>query len=1399
MRIKAHIFCYFLLLGIFGVSAVNAQQPLAEEVYLILVDACLDCHGPHGSFTANLVIDSAEGLIETGVIVPGQPNASEFYRRLIRGTPEKPRMPLGPPLSDAAIAKIQAWILMGAPQWGTTRADTRFISHASMLDTIQGHVESLAPFDRAFARYFTLTHLYNAGETEEALNAYKIALSKLVNSLSWGYEILNPVPIDAEETLFYIDLRHYEWDVRNDAWTQIEQSYPYLLAFDEEIQPRLHEKMLNLQQEMACEVPFVQIDWFLATAALPPLYHDILALPDTDRQLENQLGIDVEKNIQSAPGVRVWRAGFNESGVSAHNRVVERHKSPHGAYWKSYDFAGSSDVQNIFRNPLTFRHDGGEVIFNLPNGLQAYYVSDAAGNRIDEAPINIVRNLAADDPVVRNGLSCISCHTEGMQTFEDEVRAVVEKLPASAAKAQALRLYVEKSVIDKLVAEDTVRYKTALEQTGGVFGGIEPVHRFVKTFQSAVDVAYAAAAVGLETETFLQKIDANPSLQRLGLRVLESPTGTVKRDAWTANFSEVLTALNTDTPTDPIDDPFDDLRPTDVVLIPDVNLRRVIEASLGKSSRAVITAAEMARLTVIEADESGIRDLTGLEHARRLERIEFRRNAISDLTPLSGLTQLRNIKLRGNKITDVAPLAKLVNVDWLGLQENAITDLSPLSGLVKLNGIGIDGNPVTDVSALAGMRSLEGVAAWNTAITDFSALSALPRLRWIHFSNMLASKLPSFLGLKNLRELSIEDTNISDISGLAGLTLLRELNLENNHISDVSPLAKLTGLKQLRLIRNRITDVAPLKHLTQLEILNLNDNLITDVSPLSALTHLKELWLENNAISDFSPLEKLAENTYIASKNNPGSLLQSGRKITGPWLWVVLPGEGFHDGRDLLAQASGGKVTELSIATEGATEGEPVGNQVWTSQKIDPNGHNTHKLVRALGIDDSHRQRVMYGSILLHSHAEQQTTMFAGSDNHHKVYLNGTLVNKKLSGRWANDYEQSFPATLKQGRNVLFVAVFDYEGGWGGAAHFGFAPDTEYTVLPPGARFTLSVNDTPIEVGKTFSVHLDAANVTDFAGWSADLIFDPAVLKVNALRAGTFLKQGGGQTYSQKATIDNTAGRVKGLNSVRTSEGGVSGEGRLLSVSFTAKAVGESYVTFRNVRAGSSTGEGIFANSPEILIGVRGVEETFAAWDVNEDGITDSTDVLLVTAALGQSPPENPRTDVNADGVVDGKDLAIVAEHLGEGAGDAAPFAAPQSLGLTPESVEAVLEILRAADDGSRTFQRGIANLEALYATFVPEATVLLANYPNPFNPETWMPYQLAEAADVRLHIYTANGQLVRTFPLGNQPTGIYRDRSRAAYWDGKNQSGEPVASGVYFYTLTAGDFTATRKMLIRK
>ncbi len=1274
------LFCILTILGFVFTSwtTAHAQQNSAQKAFLVLEQNCLNCHGKHGSFTENLIIDEdgPASLIESGAVVPGVPLVSKLYTRLTTKNLAK-RMPLGQPqLDEASIRAIGDWILQGAPNW-VVEHDVTFINTSKILTVMQQHLQTLDPFDRPYARYFTMTHLYNAAETGEALNAYKVALAKLVNSLSWGFDIHNPQPVDAAETVFYIDVRNYEWD-KQDAWSQIEDAYPYGMEF--EGKPQLQAKLTRLRRLTKTQLPYVYADWFLATAVLPTLYHDILDLPGTDRELERKLDVEVQRNLQTAPGVRVWRAGMNDSGVSNHNRVVERHTSRYGAYWKSYDFAGSTGAQNVFTHPLSFQQDGGEVVFNLPNGLQAYYISDATGNRLDDAPTNIVSNPAADDPVVRNGLSCFGCHTEGVKRFEDEVRAVVRQTKNPAFdKAQAVRLYVAQAVMDRLLDEDTARYKAALEKTGGVFGGIEPVHRFYEAYQGDVDGAYAAASVGLERKTFLSKIREKSSLQRLGLTPFLNGKN-VKRDVWTSRFPTVVSALHSpEREPEPVDP--DPVRPNPVagdgVYIPDANLRTAIVEALRLAPNESITVEAMKRLTHLVADRKGIRDLTGLEQAINLERIELRHNAVSDLTPLAELRNLNNIKLRDNAITDVSPLSNLINVDWMGLEENDISDVSPLSGLVKLNGIGISGNPVTDVSSLAGLTSLEGIDAWNTRISDFSALAKLPRLSWIEMGNEASiSAVPSLTGLKALKRLILNNCSIRDVSGLAGLprlewlelvnnaitdisalrslTSLRTLNLDANAISDVSPLAGLTnlevlylennvisdvsplagltklqrlrlqsnpnlrglsalakltrlewldlvntdiqdisalrsltglqtlllqanaisdvsplagltGLKALYLEENDISDVSPLAGLKNLEQLDLRDNDISDVSPLAGLTNLKRLDLRKNDIEDFSPLDALRSQTFIQMLHTSVEGLPP---MTGPWLWMIVPtldawgSDAAHSGKDYLAAASGGKVTELKIANNGATEGSPVGDKVWTVGELSPTGgDNLNEMANATGLGsgriDTH---VAYGSLTLKSPRVQKTTMLVGSDDSVKVWLNGTLVHNHAVIRGADDYQEQFSVTLRQGYNILLVAVYEAHGGWSG--FFGFARGTDYEVIPPG-------------------------------------------------------------------TV-----RVAGNGPIRP---------------------------------------------------------------------------------------------------------------------------------------------------------------------VLPEETVLLHNYPNPFNPETWIPYQLSEAAEVTVRIYAANGALVRTLDVGHQPAGRYNTRTRAVHWDGKNEVGESVASGIYFYTFTARNFTATRKMLIRK
>ena len=1347
-------------------QSVDAQENLAQEAYAIIEQNCLICHGPHGSFTEQLVIQSSQELINTGKVIPGNPDSSIFYRRLIETAVEK-RMPLGqPPLSPAAIQTIRQWIQAGAPDWNAfARTDINFITTEEMLQTIENHVAALDPFDRSFARYFTSTHLYNAGEDLETLNAYQRALSKLVNSLSWGREVTKPQPIDSEATIFYIDLRDYEWEIGTNRWTLIETEYPHNIAFDAPTQIALHEKLTNLRQEMSCEVPFVHVDWFLATASLPPLYHDILDLPLTDRELEAELDVDVGENIKNAAGKRVWRAGFNDSGVSNHNRVVERHLSRYGAYWKSYDFAGSVGTQNIFTHPLSFTHDGGEIIFNLPNGLQAYYLADAGGNRLDEAPIGIVSNPAASDPTVRNGLSCIGCHTEGMKDFEDQVHDVVEQNENPPFdKDRVLRLYVEKTVMDGLIEEDTQLYRQALEATGDVFGGIEPIQRFHEAFQAPLDASHAAAAVGLETAVFLEKIRESTNLQNLGLLVLEN--GTVKRDTWTTNFDQMISALNIPDSILPPVVPQTEIIPGVSVQIPDPNLRAAIEEALGKAPGDPIAAEEIETLERFVAENKNISDLTGLAFAKNLIELHIPYNPFSNISPLASLTKLRRIWLHDTEVSDLSPLASLRDLEEINVAHTRISNLAPLADLKNLKKLDTVHSDISDLSPLAGLTNLTRLLLYDCKATDLSPLKGLTKLRWLGFPHT---------------------NNITDFSPLSGLTELRHLNLFHTEISDISALAGLVNL----------------------ETLILNQNRIVDVSPLVSLHNLKTLYLHVNNIEDFSPLDGMRKNIEVFTwHRNPG-YPQGGPKIEGPWLWLMLQSHWDHQ-IDHLSEASNGKVTELQIATLGAAADERIGDSVWLKGTLEPYHYddpyrNYNNLRRLLlpeeeVVESKSPWFEVYSTITLYSPRIQHTKMFIGAaDSPRKVFLNSKLVyhyEHYVDGDAYNtDYQDFFSITLQKGKNMLLVR-HKYNTRRPMGFFFGFEPGTEYSVVNPRVGYAFS--DSKIHAGDTFTLDLSAENVFDLAGWQFDIAFDPAVLEAVEVNEGDFLKEGGGTTFFQKGTIDNATGKITKLSSARLNEDGVTGTGTLLSVTFLAKAGGETRLTLGNFQFGSIDGTLIPAGPHEVTIVMEG---QLATGDVNRDGQVSVLDLILVARHLGEDASANPQADVNSDGVINIQDLVVVAQHLGESTDAAAPsvIAAINNGELTPAMVQAWITQAQIEDDGSIAFQQGIATLERLLALFIPEETALLHNYPNPFNPETWIPYQLAEPAEVTLTIHSVNGAVVRTLALGKMPAGIYQSRSRAAYWDGKNDVGESVASGVYFYTLTAGDFNATRKMLIRK
>ena len=269
-----------------------------------------------------------------------------------------------------------------------------------------------------------------------------------------------------------------------------------------------------------------------------------------------------------------------------------------------------------------------------------------------------------------------------------------------------------------------------------------------------------------------------------------------------------------------------------------------------------------------------------------------------------------------------------------------------------------------------------------------------------------------------------------------------------------------------------------------------------------------------------------------------------------------------------------------------------------------------------------------------------------------------------------------------------------------------------------------------------------------------------------------------------------------------------------ISVTFAVTAGGGTLSTTitrtdENGRAQNTLTLGPNLGTNTVSVSAPGIESTVTFYaisdtepppitaDVNSDGSVNVLDLVVIASELGNTGT-NLVADVNGDGVVNILDLVLVAGMFVDTA--AAPSAQPQvPETLTAVEVQGWLTDARALEVRDPIMKRGIMVLEQFLVSLTPTETELLINYPNPFNPETWIPYRLAKDAFVTLTIYDLSGHVVRTLDVGHRIASAYEKRSKAIYWNGRNDVGEQVASGVYFYTLTAGDYSATRRMVILK
>ena len=692
-------------------------------------------------------------------------------------------------------------------------------------------------------------------------------------------------------------------------------------------------------------------------------------------------------------------------------------------------------------------------------------------------------------------------------------------------------------------------------------------------------------------------------------------------------------------------------------------------------------------------------------------------------------------------------------------------DLTPKNRYVSLQVMDINGNfgwsksyPI-DVSALllppevvsipdphlaaAVRRSLDLALAPNDAITTHT----MQYLRTLTARNSGITDLTGLEHARNLTSLNlggeyidgkgfVNSNTVSDFSPLAELTQLTELELAVSNITDVSPLAELTQLTELKLAANNITDVAPLAGLTQLTKLYLGGNNITDVSPLAELIQLTELYLSGNNITDVSPLAELIQLTRLYLLDNNITDVSPLAGLT-QLRWLYLSDNNITD-VDPLAKLT--QLEYLSLSDNNIADVAPLAGLI------------------------------------------QLTGLYLGGNNITDVDPLAGLTQLRWLSLWNNNITDVAP--LAELTQLEYLSLSDNNIA-------DVAPLVRLNLTGTERDIELDLRNNPLSYA-SINTHIPAIQAKGFEV-EFDNIAYPVLQKISGDNQEAFA----GKVLSSPLVVEVVDEKGEPLQGVSVTFTVSAGSGKLTDTTTTTDADGYAQTTLTlgwtlGINTVRVSAEGI--KSEAIFNATVILPENHVAADVNADAVVDIEDLVLVAATIGMTPPEGilPNTDVNGDGTVNEADIALVLAAL-----ESAP-ASPAAV-LTAANLQRWIDKAKQQNINDPTFRQGIAVLEQLLATLQPKATALLANYPNPFNPETWIPYHLAQPAEVTLHIYAINGALVRTLILGHQPAGIYEHRSRAAYWDGRNEEGERVASGVYFYTLTTGEFTATRKMLIWK
>ncbi|MGH6736594.1 MAG: DUF4384 domain-containing protein [Methyloceanibacter sp.] len=596
-------------------------DPAARAAFDALDKHCARCHqaGPNlkrqkpaKNFGNILKLD--EIARDPDLILPGNPDGSGLFIQIA-----KKDMPYDcyqefdceAEPTETDVKAVYDWIKDLGDQVTAACADRAPIDEAAIVSSISSDIGAQEERRRKGMRYVTLTHFYNACAADGDMARYRQGVVKLLNSLSRNPEALKMRTIDPQETIIAFNLADLAWT--GDDWARIVGGYPYGMQPD--------VMAYNAAAAVTgSKLPWVRGDWLAFAASRAPLYYDLLKLPESFAALERKEGVDVKANIEA---FLARRAGFQKSGVSKHNRLIERHSIPTGYFWTSYDFKGDKPAQSLFVHPLgpygddAFKHDGGETLFSLPNGFQAYYLNTADGERLSKGPTEIVLDDSQRDRAVTNAISCFGCHNQGIRQASDDIRRHVlhdNSFPEHVRKAVAA-LYAPPEEMKTLLDRDAARFREAMLSAGlnpdldSETVGVESINVLSKAYEKSVDLRIAAAEYGLTAEALAEGLaKAGGEAGRMKRRLEQ---GVLPREILEVEFKDLVAKVSPNKPIEiaslgpvpvarPGEDPEEEFHDFDLALTSDKSTYRVNELPI-----FTISSAKDCHLTLINVEANG--------------------------------------------------------------------------------------------------------------------------------------------------------------------------------------------------------------------------------------------------------------------------------------------------------------------------------------------------------------------------------------------------------------------------------------------------------------------------------------------------------------------------------------------------------------------------------------------------------------------------------------------------------------------------------------------------------------------------------------------------------------------------------------------------------------------------